>query len=55
MSNVDVSTKTTEAMQKVKPVDMKIEVVLIGVFDVDRAKAFYESLVWRRATLIRTI
>src|SRR6201984_677097 len=31
------------------PVDMKLEVVLIGVSDVDRAKAFYEKLGWRVA------
>ena len=29
------------------PVDMKLEVVLIGVSDVDRAKSFYQSLGWR--------
>jgi catechol 2,3-dioxygenase-like lactoylglutathione lyase family enzyme len=29
------------------PVDMKLEVVIIGVSDVDRAKAFYEKLGWR--------
>ena len=28
-------------------VDMKLEVVFIGVSDVDRAKAFYENLGWR--------
>ena len=32
---------------KNEPVDMKLEVVLIGVSDVDRAKAFYEKLGWR--------
>lgn len=32
---------------KVEQVDMKLEVVLIGVSDVDRAKAFYERLGWR--------
>ena len=32
---------------KAEPVDMKIEVVLFGVSDVDRAKAFYENLGWR--------
>lgn len=31
----------------IKPVDMKLEVVLLGVSDVDRAKAFYEKLGWR--------
>jgi predicted enzyme related to lactoylglutathione lyase len=34
-------TKTSE------PLDMKLEVVVIGVSDVDRAKAFYEKLGWR--------
>jgi catechol 2,3-dioxygenase-like lactoylglutathione lyase family enzyme len=29
------------------PVDMKLEVVMLGVSDVDRAKAFYENLGWR--------
>ena len=28
-------------------IDMKLEVVLLGVSDVDRAKAFYENLGWR--------
>jgi catechol 2,3-dioxygenase-like lactoylglutathione lyase family enzyme len=30
-----------------KPVDLKLEVVLLGVADVDRAKAFYQKLGWR--------
>jgi len=30
-----------------KPVDMKLEVVVIGVNDVDRAMAFYKNLGWR--------
>ena len=30
-----------------EPVDMKLEVVLLDVTDVDRAKAFYEKLGWR--------
>ena len=32
---------------KTGPADMKLEVVVIGVSDVDRAKAFYEKLGWR--------
>src|SRR5262245_3133408 len=32
---------------KAEPVDLKLEVVVIGVSDVDRAKAFYEKLGWR--------
>lgn len=29
------------------PVTMKLEVVMLGVSDIDRAKAFYENLGWR--------
>jgi catechol 2,3-dioxygenase-like lactoylglutathione lyase family enzyme len=29
------------------PLDMKLEVVVLGVSDVDRARAFYEKLGWR--------
>ena len=32
---------------KSEPVDMKLEVVVIGVSDIDRAKTFYEKLGWR--------
>jgi catechol 2,3-dioxygenase-like lactoylglutathione lyase family enzyme len=42
-----VGTSKTEAVPVAKPVDMKLEVVLLGVSDVDRAKAFYEKLGWR--------
>src|SRR5262247_317763 len=35
------------AKTKIEPVDMKLEVVVLGVSDVDRAKAFYENLGWR--------
>jgi catechol 2,3-dioxygenase-like lactoylglutathione lyase family enzyme len=35
------------ATAKVEPLDMKLEVVVLGVSDVDRAKAFYENLGWR--------
>jgi catechol 2,3-dioxygenase-like lactoylglutathione lyase family enzyme len=36
------------ATTKVKTaVDMKLEIVVIGVSDVDRAKRFYENLGWR--------
>jgi catechol 2,3-dioxygenase-like lactoylglutathione lyase family enzyme len=37
----------TTNIAKVEPVDMKLEVVVLGVSDVDRAKAFYENLGWR--------
>jgi catechol 2,3-dioxygenase-like lactoylglutathione lyase family enzyme len=38
--------KSTETVE-VKQVDMKLEVVLIGVSDIDRARSFYEKLGWR--------
>src|SRR6516164_5743945 len=34
-------------MTQSEPADMKLEVVVLGVSDVDRAKAFYEKLGWR--------
>jgi catechol 2,3-dioxygenase-like lactoylglutathione lyase family enzyme len=37
----------TTKIEKVEPVDMKLEVVVLGVSDVSRAKAFYEKLGWR--------
>ena len=46
MSSVEVS-RQAGATPQAKPVDMKLEVVVIPVSDVDRAKAFYESLGWR--------
>ena len=46
MTSDDVSNKS-EAAPKAEPVDMKLEVVVLGVSDVDRAKAFYEKLGWR--------
>jgi catechol 2,3-dioxygenase-like lactoylglutathione lyase family enzyme len=46
MTSVDEITRT-EAAEEAKPVDMKLEVVMIGVSDIDRAKAFYQSLGWR--------
>ena len=37
----------TTTIAKVEPVDMKLEAMVLGVSDVDRAKAFYENLGWR--------
>jgi catechol 2,3-dioxygenase-like lactoylglutathione lyase family enzyme len=37
----------TTKIAEVEPVDMKLEVVLLGVSDVDRAREFYENLGWR--------
>jgi catechol 2,3-dioxygenase-like lactoylglutathione lyase family enzyme len=39
--------ETTKKIAKAESVDMKLEVVVIGVSDVDRAKAFYQQLGWR--------
>jgi len=38
---------TTDTKPATEAVDMKLEVLLLGVSDVDRAKAFYEKLGWR--------
>ena len=46
MTSVDVRNKT-EAAREVAPVDMKLEVVVIPVSDLDRAKEFYARLGWR--------
>ena len=46
MSSVEAKT-SDEAAPGVKPVAMKLEVVMIGVTDIDRAKAFYQKLGWR--------
>jgi catechol 2,3-dioxygenase-like lactoylglutathione lyase family enzyme len=37
----------TKKIAKAELVDMKLEVVVLGVSDVNRAKAFYENLGWR--------
>ena len=46
MSSTDVSGKTGQA-ESALGVDMNLEVVTLPVADVDRAKAFYQSLGWR--------
>jgi len=42
-----MATTKVAKVPKAEPVDMKLEVVMIGVSDIDRAKAFYENLGWR--------
>ena len=42
-----MSSVKTEPIPGAKPVDMKLEVIMLGVSDVDRAKAFYQNLGWR--------
>ncbi|MEP6837604.1 MAG: VOC family protein [Bradyrhizobium sp.] len=46
MSDLQERTAAT-ATSKAPAIDMKLEVVVIPVSDVDRAKAFYASLGWR--------
>jgi catechol 2,3-dioxygenase-like lactoylglutathione lyase family enzyme len=47
MSSTDVTAESAAAAAPVKAGEMKLEVVVIPVTDVDRAKTFYESLGWR--------
>jgi catechol 2,3-dioxygenase-like lactoylglutathione lyase family enzyme len=47
MSSVDVSGETAAGSPPVKAGEMRLEVVVVPVSDVDRAKRFYESLGWR--------
>jgi catechol 2,3-dioxygenase-like lactoylglutathione lyase family enzyme len=45
MSTTEISSET--AIRDTATVDFKLEVVILPVSDVDRAKRFYESLGWR--------
>src|SRR5437016_14410707 len=48
MTNIQEKTMTTAIeTPKARTVDMKLEVVVIPVSDVDRAKRFYGGLGWR--------
>jgi catechol 2,3-dioxygenase-like lactoylglutathione lyase family enzyme len=47
MSSTQVRSETTTEAQKAPTVDLKLEVVVIPVADVDRAKRFYGNLGWR--------
>ncbi len=47
MSTADTQGGTGRAPTGATDIEMKLEVVVIPVSDVDRAKAFYESLGWR--------
>ena len=47
MSSTGVGTDTSTGTPELGTVDMKLEVVTLAVSDVDRAKAFYQSLGWR--------
>jgi catechol 2,3-dioxygenase-like lactoylglutathione lyase family enzyme len=47
MADTGVSSEPTSKVQRALGVDMNLEVVALPVADVDRAKAFYESIGWR--------
>jgi catechol 2,3-dioxygenase-like lactoylglutathione lyase family enzyme len=47
MSNTEVRSENSPRPTRDRGVDMKLEVVVIPVADVDRAKSFYASLGWR--------
>lgn len=54
MSTTDVRTGALVEGPRPSTVDMKLEVVLVPVSDVDRSKAFYERLGWRTDVDVRT-
>jgi catechol 2,3-dioxygenase-like lactoylglutathione lyase family enzyme len=47
MSSIDASSEGAPGEAPVKAGELKLEVVVLPVSDVDRAKEFYESLGWR--------
>jgi catechol 2,3-dioxygenase-like lactoylglutathione lyase family enzyme len=47
MSRAKVRTQTATRPSQARRVDTKLEVVVIPVLDVDRAKGFYDGLGWR--------
>ena len=47
MSDTQVRNETAIETPRARTVDMKLEVVVIPVSDVDRAKRFYDGLGWR--------
>jgi catechol 2,3-dioxygenase-like lactoylglutathione lyase family enzyme len=47
MSSTQSSTEYATQIPSTQEVDMKLEVVVIPVSDIDRAKRFYEGLGWR--------
>jgi catechol 2,3-dioxygenase-like lactoylglutathione lyase family enzyme len=47
MSSAESSSESTVASPPVKAGELRLEVVVIAVTDVDRAKQFYETLGWR--------
>jgi catechol 2,3-dioxygenase-like lactoylglutathione lyase family enzyme len=53
MSTVEVSGESATGSPPVKPGEMRLELVVVPVSDIDRAKEFYGSLGWRLDADIR--
>src|ERR1700735_3369293 len=49
MSSIDVRSETSALDADAEPTDMRLEVVVVPVSDIDRAKRFYQSLGWHVA------
>jgi catechol 2,3-dioxygenase-like lactoylglutathione lyase family enzyme len=47
MSSVDVSSERANEAHEAEVADMKLEIVVLPVSDIDRAKQFYEGIGWR--------
>jgi catechol 2,3-dioxygenase-like lactoylglutathione lyase family enzyme len=47
MSTTDTNSQTPARVADTGKTDLKLEVVVLGVTDVDRAKTFYQGLGWR--------
>jgi catechol 2,3-dioxygenase-like lactoylglutathione lyase family enzyme len=47
MASTDVGSATSPGTTELSTIDMALEVVVLPVSDVDRAKRFYQSLGWR--------
>ncbi len=47
MNSVDTNSRSTADSPPVKPGEFRLEVVVLPVSDVDRAKRFYQGLGWR--------
>jgi catechol 2,3-dioxygenase-like lactoylglutathione lyase family enzyme len=47
MSTIEMNTETQVQVPETRPVNFKLEVVVVPVADADRAKRFYQGLGWR--------
>ena len=47
MNSVDTNSKSAIASPPVMPGEFRLEVVVVPVSDIDRAKSFYEGLGWQ--------